>query len=364
MIAIACALLCSLTGAYPGFIPPPQGMGDEILPLSARTFGMGGVSVGIENNSMFSLLNPAASAWTMSSGICFGGRYSEGDIDAWSNRLGFPDVSALVPIPLGIVLVGSIEGRSRLSEEGDRSFTEYTGHYDWSGGLTESYAGISVRTADWLGVSLGGRCTFGNIVADVILNPIDPDPPVPVNTVYRDDASLRQAWGGVFGIMVNTDSFGLGLSVATDREGDLEVFRDYSGHGEDSISQKYSVPGELSAGISFRPIPSLLIGADLYSRKALNILDSHTDEGTVISAGAEYSIGGGLAARAGYSHMSGLWRDGATSIRAGAGFTLGEGMAGIDLAAGYQYWRDQQDIRLDETVLMVSLWATERWLGD
>lgn len=365
MTAFACAVLyVVLTGAYPGFIPPPQGVGDEILPLNARSFAMGGISAGLEGDTRFSLLNPAASAWTLSSGVNFGGRYSVGDVDAWSDRLGFPDASILVPLPWGIVLSGAIEGRSRLSEEDYLSFPEYNGHYEWSGGLAESYAGFSLRATDWLAVSLGGRCTFGNIVADVTLAPVDPEPPIPVNTVYRDDASLRQAWGGVLGVMVNTSGFDLGFSVSTDREGDIEVFRDYSGHGEDSLSQKYSIPGELTAGISFRPVPRLLLGADIYSRKALNILESRTDAGTVFSAGIEYDIGLGLTARAGYSLMSGLWRDGATSLRAGAGYSFSDGRAGVDLAAGYQYWKNELDAEMDETVLIVSFWATERWLGD
>ena len=62
--------------------------------------------------------------------------------------------------------------------------------------------------------------------------------------------------------------------------------------------------------------------------------------------------------------MDGLWRDGASTFTAGGGYSFSEGRAGIDIAAGYPYWRDVQDIFREETVLSISLWATEKWLGE
>jgi hypothetical protein len=364
MTAAVCALICLLGRTYPGFIPPPQGTGDELLPLNPRSFAMGGVSVGIVEPVRFSLLNPAASGWAEASGICLGGRYTDSDVDAWNGTLGFPTASLQVPLPWGLVLTGAIDARSRLQEEGTILFEDFRGTFDWSGGLEESYAGLAFRASDWLALSLGGRCTFGNIVADVTLAPFDPGPPVPINTVYRDDASFRQAWGGQVGVMVNTPGLTLGFSVTTDREGTLEVLRDYSGHGSDSLSQGYGIPGEITAGLSVRPVDWLLVGADLYARKALNILDSKMDGGSVLSTGMEADLGSGLAARAGYNTMNGLWRDGARTLTAGGGYSFAQGQGGIDLAAGYQYWRNDLDAYRDEVILFFSLWATERWLGD
>jgi hypothetical protein len=364
MTAAVFTIICILGRTYPGFVPPPHGMGDELLPLNPRSFAMGGVSAGLAEPVRFSLLNPSASGWAEASGICLGGRYADSDVEAWNGTLGFPTASLQVPLPWGLVLTGAIDARSRLQETGNMVFEDFRGSFDWSGGLEESYAGLAFRACDWFAVSLGGRCTFGNIIADVTLTPMDPGPPVPVNTVYRDDASFRQAWGGQVGVMVNTQVLTLGLSVTTDREGTLDVLRDYSGHGSDSLTQSYGIPGELAAGLSARPLEWLVLGTDIYTRKALNILDSRMDGGSIISAGMEADLGSGLAARAGFNTMSGLWRDGARTITAGGGYSFAGGQGGIDFSAGCQYWRDDQDAYRDETILFFSLWATERWLGD
>jgi len=249
-------------------------------------------------------------------------------------------------------------------EEADIVLPDYRGSYQWSGGLEETYAGMTFRTTDWLAVSLGGRCTFGSILADVTLTPFDPGPPLPVNTVYRDDASFRQAWGAQVGLMVNTPGFSAGLSVVTDREGTVDVLRDFSTQESDTLSERYEIPGELAAGITVRPLNWLLVGVDVYSRKTLNLLGSKTEGGTIVSTGLEAELWDGFAARAGYNSMSGLWRDGSRTITAGAGYSFSEGIGGIDLSAGYQYWNDELDEHRDEMILYVSLWATERWLGD
>lgn len=363
MTVFTCIILV-VTGTFPGFTPPPGGIGDEILPLNSRSFGMGGICASIPDSTRFSLLNPAVSARAENSGICFGGRYTEGDVNAWDNRLGFTMVSAMVPLPGGIVIAGAIDGRSRLDTQEDMSFDRYTGNLSWTGGLVESYIGFSVKATDWFAFSAGGRCTFGKIISDVVLCPINPSPPLPQNTVYRDDASFRQAWGGEIGFLVNIERFGLGFALSTDRKGNLDVFRDYSTRDRDSSSQMYTIPGELTVGISFRPIQRLLLGMDIYSRKLMNILDTQVDAGTVYSVGTEVYVGSGLSARAGFNHMNGLWRDGADRFTAGVGYTYGEGRAGLDISAGYQFWRDLQDELQKETVLYISLWATEKWLGE
>ena len=163
---------------------------------------------------------------------------------------------------------------------------------------------------------------------------------------------------------MNTDRFGLGFSISTDRKGTLDRNRDYVSYDPDSSSQMYTVPGELSAGISFRPVERLLIGFDIFSRKSFEVFDSRTDSGTIISAGSEVYIGSGLTARTGYSHMNGLWRDGADRFTAGIGLVFGNGSAGIDLSTGYQFWKNIQNEFQKETVVFISLWATEKWLGE
>ncbi|MCD4701316.1 MAG: hypothetical protein K8S24_05595 [Candidatus Aegiribacteria sp.] len=347
------------------YVPPPDGIGSEILPLNSRSFGMGGVCTGVPDNTGFSMMNPAASAWRLEGGVYFGGRYSEGDVKAWDDQFGFPTISAFVPLPGGIVLTGTIDGRSRVDTLLHKAVNDnYEGDFSWSGGLAETYVGLSVRTSDWLAFSIGGRSSFGNILSDITLICTSSINPLPANSIYRDDARFRMAWGGVFGIHVNTDRFGLGFSMSTDRKGTLDVNRDFLSTGQaDTSTSLYSLPGEISVGISCRPVERLLVGMDIYSRKVMNILSSRTDPGSIYSFGVEVNAGRGISARSGFSYMDGLWRDGAKAFTAGAGYSFSEGRAGIDLAAGYQYWRDIQDHFQEETVLSISLWATEKWLG-
>jgi len=359
-------IIFALSGIFSiDFQPPPDGIGSEILPLNTRSIGMGGVSAGLPDSTGFSMLNPAASAWVLSGSMSFGGRYSNGDVKAWDNQLGFPLISAFLPLPGGIVVSGAIDSRSRLESELQENIIDnHTGNFKWSGGLTEGYAGISIRTTDWLAFSFGGRCTFGNILSDVTLTALDSISPTPINSVYRDEARFRMAWGGILGILINTDRFGLGVSISTDRKGTLDIDRDFlSIPLTDSSSSIYTLPGEVSAGISFRPVERLLLGLDIYSRKVMNIFSAGTDNGSVYSIGAEFNAGRGFSARSGFSHMDGLWRDGANTVTAGAGYSFSEGRAGIDIAGSYQYWRDIQDSFRKETVLCISLWASEKWLG-
>lgn len=367
MTLISCLLL-ALPGVFTvGYLPPPDGIGSEILAVNTRSLGMGGVSVGIPNASDFTMLNPAASAWTLDGGVAFTGRYTESDDPAWDNRLGFPMVAAFIPLPGRVVLTGAIEGRSRIdtSEQDIPLENDYTGDFTWSGGLVESYIGGSLRASDWLAVSIGGRATFGSILSDVELTSSDSVPPIPINTVYRDDARFRMAWGAVVGLLMNTDRFGLGFSISTDREGILDVARDFKGSDmEDSTSSRYTIPGELSIGVSYRPSTRLLIGLDMFSRKSMNILGSRTESGSIYSAGAEYDVGGGLHPRLGYSYMDGLWRNGSRTYSAGLGYDFSGGRAGLDMAVAYSRWDDSDLNPRDETVFSISLWASEKWLGE
>ncbi len=359
-------IIFALSGIFSiDFQPPPCGIGSEILPLNTRSIGMGGVSAGLPDSTGFSMFNPAASAWVHNGGVSFAGRYGNGDVKAWDNRFGFPVISAFLPLPGGIVVSGAIDSRSRLESELQKNVIDnHTGNFEWSGGFTEGYTGISIRTSDWLAFSIGGRCSFGNILSDVTLISLDSISPTPVNSVYRDEAHFRMAWGGILGILINTDRFGLGVSISTDRKGTLDIDRSFRFVPlTDSSSSIYTLPGEVSAGISFRPVERLLLGLDIYSRKVMNILSARIDNGSVYSTGAEFNAERGFSARCGFSHMNGLWRDGANTVSVGAGYSFNEGRAGIDIAGSYQYWRDIQDSFRKETVLSISLWASEKWLG-
>jgi len=355
-------VLALLTGGYPGFQPPPEGMGEEMQSFSARAYALGGISVGITDGSRLSVLNPAASAWAENSGICFSGILRSGDAAPWSSSVNFPSVSALFPVHKMIVLSASIDARSSLEQEAAMSFPDYTGNLTWSGGLSEVYTGFSVAVSELFAFSLGGKCTFGEVESNVILSPAGQPHNIPINTIYRDNTYLQQAWGGVLGLMLNTDYFSLGFSVTTDRSGDVEIVRDYSGSGADSSETRYSIPGELSAGLSFNPIRQLMMCADIYTRKAMNVMGSHTDDGWVLSAGTELDVGRGVDIRAGFEHIDGLWLDGANRITFGTGFGFGDGRAGIDIAGGYQIWEDEAGESFDETTIYLTLLASGYWL--
>ena len=348
------------------YMASPNGIGFEIRPLGTRAMGMGGVTAGIADDSHLSILNPAASAWSLRGCISFSSRYTEGDGGAWEGKLDFPSMSALIPLPGGVVLSGALDGRSRIDERNQIAVGDsYSGDFTWSGGLVEGYTGVSLALADWLAVSAGGRCTFGNIYSDVKLTSTDTIPPFPVNSEYRDDARFRMAWGGVFGLMFRSERFDAGFSISTDRKGTLEIDRDFSASSEtDSSTAFYTVPGELSAGVAFRPLERLTFGLDIYSRKTMNIMENRTGPGSIYSAGAEYELGENLLARTGFSYMDGLWRDGSRTVTGGLGYSFGGGRAGIDFSAGYTSWRDSGDINREETVFSLSLWASEKWLGE
>ncbi len=345
--------------SFPAFVPPPEGIGSETFSVSGRAFGMGGVNAGLTDSTSLSSANPAASAWADRTGVYFGGVFRRGDDPAWDGRPAFPYLSILFPLPGRVVLSGYFAGKSQVSSRDTLSVDEFIGKYHWTGGLGEAYTGVSVLASEWLAFSLGGRCTFGNVTSDVQLSKELPGPLEPLNYTYRDDARFLPSWGAMLGMFINTPSLDLGFAITTDRSGDLEIARDYLATGSDSTSEGYTIPGELSVGLSVRPLSRLTLAADLFVRKRLTILEASVDNGTVISTGAEVNLGNGFAARGGYSVMNGLWRDGSVRYTVGGSYSFGGGRARVDIGIGHEIWDDD----LGETSLYVCLWASERWLG-
>jgi hypothetical protein len=327
--------------------------------MSGRSFGMGGVCVGLADSASLSAGNPAASAWTGKTGIYFGGAFTRSDDPAWQGTASFPYVSILMPMPGRVVLSGYLAGRSQVSSADTLYLDGFKGVYEWRGGLGEAYAGASVRASEWLAFSLGGRCTFGKVVSDAVLTRELTGPYVPTDWTYRDDARFLPAWGVMVGAFLNTPRFDLGFSVTTDRTGDLELTRDFLSASSDSTEESYTIPGEVSLGVSFRPVDRVVVAGDLFLRKRLSLLGASVDNGSVISTGAEVDVGRGFSARAGLSLGEGLWRDGSLRYTAGGSYSFGDGRARIDLGIGHEVWEDDRT----ETTLFVCLWAAERWLG-
>jgi hypothetical protein len=359
MSAFFFSVLVLSAGFSPSFLPPAGGIGVEARFPGARAYAMGGAAAGIPDSCTVSMSNPAASGWAPVTGLTWGVAGISGDDRNWTGKLGFPHVSLVFPIPWGITLSGSVSSRSRLSA--DTAFTfeggQGTGH--WSGGLTEGWAGVTVRAGNSLAFSLGSRSTFGNIMGEFITNPDSlPGPEVPLSTQYRDDVVFTPSAGLLFGAFLNTGPFNAGLSITTDRRGDLEIHRDCVGATSADTTLRYSIPGDLAAGVSVRPVQRLLLAADLYQRKKLSLLDAESREGSIYSGGAEYTAAPGLSLRAGVSRTSGLWRDGAIRYTAGAGYSFGGGRATLDVSAGWETWGDD----LSETTVYATLWASENWL--
>ncbi len=158
---------------------------------------------------------------------------------------------------------------------------------------------------------------------------------------------------------MNTRHFSAGFSIVTDRSGDLEVQRSYMGDSSADTTFNYSVPGELSAGISAHVHPRVLAGVDFFARKNLNLLGHVTEEGSYIASGLEFMPGLGFRIRGGFRAMDGLWRDGASRYSGGIGYLVSGGKASLDIGVSYETWGADES----ETVVFASIRASENWLG-
>jgi hypothetical protein len=352
--------LISAIGFYPPFLAPPGGIGSQTPSGGVRAFSMGGVSAGVPDSGMVSILNPSASAWASNTGFSFGTKVRDTSDPVWSNASSFPDVSLIMPLPLGVQLSALLSGRSRLNCQDTFDYDNGTGTIEWSGATAESYLGVTVKASNNLAFSMGGRCFFGSASGYAATFPESSGPYVPVSSEYKDDISFNSAWGMNMGAFLNSGPFAAGFSITTDRTGEASIARDYVGDQSADTTMRYSVPGELTCGVSARIHPRILIGVDYYARKALTILENTTDRGSIISTGFEIRPGLGFRVRGGYSTMDGLWRDGSNRYSGGLGYDISDGKASIDVGAGWETWGSDQT----ETVVFLGIRASENWLGE
>lgn len=255
---VSCILfltLVSISGFDPPLQMPSQGIGSETVSEGVRSFSMGGVSAGIPDSGMVSIANPSASAWAGTTGFSFGARVRDTEDPSWSEASDFPDVSVMMSLPLGVQLSGVLSGRSRLNSTDSVFFENGSGTIHWSGSTAESYLGATLKASNNFAFSLGGRCFFGSALGDAVTNRESPGPYVPVTLQYRDDIAFISSWGLDFGAFYRTGTVSAGFSITTDRSGDLSVQRDYAGPQSADTTMRYSIPGELSLGISARFIP-------------------------------------------------------------------------------------------------------------
>jgi len=359
ILNFALVSLISVSGFSPAFQPPAYGIGAENAGGSVRAFSMGFVSAGIPDSNMVSGTNPAASGWARATGLTWGTKMMDTSDITWSGAASFPDISVIIPLPAGLQISGLISSRSRMNTQDTVIVSNGSGSISWTGGSGESYAGITSRVSEELAFSLGGKCFFGSALGEGIASINSSGPTMPVPTEYRDDVALLPSWGLVFGAFVNTRIVSAGFSIATDRSGDLTLNRDYIGDAIADSTARYSVPGELTAGISAHVHPRVLIGVDFFARKALHLLDHTTEEGSYLASGFEVTPGLGFRVRGGFRTMDGLWRDGASTYSAGIGYNIAGGQASVDAGISYESWGTDES----ETVFFASIRASENWLG-
>lgn len=357
-IILATALILA-AGFDPPYLPPVGGVGVEARTLGARAFAMGGATAGVPDSNTVSVYNPAASGWASATGLTWGLSGVSGDDANWTGKLGFPHVSLVFPIPWGITLSGCLSSRSRLSSGGDFTYDGGTGTASWEGGLTEGWFGLSARAGSTLSFALGSRSTFGRVSGEFVLFPDSLGGPfIPLSSVYRDDAVFKPSSGLLFGAFWKAGAFNVGMSITTDRNASLDIQRDGIGNLSEDTTLQYTIPGDFTAGVSIRPHRRLLVAADFYSRKRLNLLEASVEPGSIYSGGIEYSASGNIRLRGGVSLTDGLWRDGATRYTTGFGYSFGSGSASVDVGAAYETWGDG----LAETTVYATLWASENWL--
>ena len=353
------ASLVAVTGFSPSFQPPSTGIGTETFSGGVRSFSMGGVAAGLPDSNMVSMVNPAASAWARKTGLSFSMKARDTEDLAWSEAAAFPEVAMIIPMPLNLQLAGVLNNRSRINVSDAISTDSTSGTIDWTGGTGESYLGLTLQASRNFSVSLGGKCFFGSARGNAVTAPNNPGTTIPIALYFRDEVSFSPSWGPELSAMLNTKYFSAGFSIVTDRSGTLDINRDYMNKVEADTTYQYTVPGELTTGISARVHDNVVIGLDYYARKAVSLLDFNTAEGGYLAAGVEVSPFDNFCVRGGYRKIDGLWRDGAIRYSGGFGYEVANGKASFDIGVSYETW----GIDESETVLYMSILAAENWLG-
>jgi hypothetical protein len=345
-------------GNQPDFIPPPGGIGCEYPLVTVRGAGMGGVEGCSPSRSSLSLLNPSASAWVRSTGLSAAVGYSESDLRSRDGKSRFPYLSFVFPLPGAVSLAGGLAARSSFACVDTLSVDGYTGMYSWEGGTGDGYFGAAIRANPHLAFSAGGRFLFGNLQSEVDLNRDSVGQAIPLTWKYRDDLYLRSSWGVQLGSTFSQGPVSIGVSLTTDRSGELELSRDYiTGAGSDSArSEIYDIPGEGFAGVTVRPLKGLSLGMSWFRRKSLSLLGSRTEAGDILALGAEADLSRSFSIRSGFSRMDGLWRDGARAYSGGLSYSLPGDRAVLDLSVTHEVWDDS-----GETTLRLGFWGSERW---
>ena len=346
-------LLAALTAVLvlPTFAPAN---GLNLNGLGSRAQAMGGAFVGIANDFSAVFWNPAGAAGFRKEMFGF---YATDLIPTATYRLesAIPEVPYVAaktktshylgglaayykPISSKVVVglgVGTPSGLGAMWDGAD--FTGLTNgtSYDWSSkvGVVSISPLVAVKLSDI--VSVGATVNFNYGMFSLKMPAGSSSWPLtlePVDLGQYEENMNGWGIGATFGVLVTpSEKFGFGLTVRTpstvsfNGTASMSYMSVYELPGSSDLKRKITWPLWIAGGVSFRPVPRLLLSADVHwtqwskldritteyldivwaalmeaEGKGVRVLD--WSDKTQIRFGAEYTLNASTALRAGYYH--------------------------------------------------------------
>jgi len=330
-------------------IAPANGL--NLNGLGSRAQGMGGAFVGIANDFSAVFWNPAGAAGFRKEMFGFyatdliptatyrlPSMIEEPLVDAktkTSHYLGglaayYKPLSSKVVVGLGI---GTPSGLGAMWDGQD--FTQITGgtKYDWSSkvGVISISPLVAVKLSDVVSVGATVNLNYGmlslKMPAGIVLVGIPPDP---LDLGQYEENMNGWGIGATFGVLVTPSAkLGIGLTVRTPSTvsfsgtANMPTLPVHELPGSSDLKRKITWPLWIAGGVSFRPVPRLLLSADVHwtqwsklDRITTDYLESAWEtliemsgmdvrvldwkDATQLRFGAEYTLNASTALRAGY----------------------------------------------------------------
>jgi long-chain fatty acid transport protein len=319
--------------------------------LGSRAQGMGGAFVGIANDFSAVFWNPAGAAGFRKEMFGFyatdliptatyraPSMIEEPVVDAktkTSHNLGglaayYKPLSSKVVVGLGI---GTPSGLGTMWDGED--FTPITGGtvYDWSSkvGVVSISPLVAVKLSDVVSIGATFNLNYGmfslKMPAGIVLVGIPPDP---LDLGQYEENMNGWGIGATFGVLVTPSAkLGFGVTVRTPSTvsfsgtANMPTLPVYELPGSSDLERKITWPLWIAGGVSFRPVPRLLLSADVHwtqwsklDRITTDYLESawgtliemsgmdvrvlDWKDATQLRFGAEYTLNASTALRAGY----------------------------------------------------------------
>jgi long-chain fatty acid transport protein len=330
-------------------IAPANGL--NLNGLGSRAQGMGGAFVGIANDFSAVFWNPAGAAGFRKEMFGFyatdliptatyrlPSMIEEPVVDAktkTSHYLGglaayYKPLSSKVVVGLGI---GTPSGLGTMWDGED--FTPITGGtvYDWSSKVSVVSISplVAVKLSDVVSIGATFNLNYGMfslmMPAGIVLVGIPPDP---LDLGQYEENMNGWGIGATFGVLVTpSEKLGIGLTVRTPSTvsfsgtANMPTLPVYELPGSSDLERKITWPLWIAGGVSFRPVPRLLLSADIHwtqwsklDRITTDYLESAWEtliemsgmdvrvldwkDATQLRFGAEYTLNASTALRAGY----------------------------------------------------------------